>query len=82
MKGAESVSGYTYNKEYAKKYLKNQDELKIRIPKGRKADIEAHAKARGESVNGLVNGLIRADMGLTEEQWKRREEQSREGAEE
>ena len=40
------------------------------VPKCRKADVEAHAKAKGESVNGLVNNLLRADMGLTQEEWK------------
>lgn len=54
------------------KYMKNNyDELKIRVPKGRKADVEAHAKHKGESVNGLVNALLRADMGVPEEDWKK-----------
>lgn len=56
------------------KYMKNNyDELKIRVPKGRKADVEAHAKHKGESVNGLVNALLRADMGVPEEDWKKEE---------
>lgn len=54
------------------KYIKgNYDRLNIMIPKGRKTAIEAHAKSKGESVNGLVNALLRADMGLTEEEWKK-----------
>ena len=53
------------------KYIKNNyDSLRIVVPKGRKADVEAHAKAKGESINGLVNALLRADMGLTDEEWK------------
>lgn len=40
------------------------------LPKGRKAAVEAHAKSKGESVNGLVNSLLRKDMALTETQWK------------
>ena len=41
------------------KYIKEKtDELKIRIPKGRKADIQAHASGRGESLNGFVNRAI------------------------
>lgn len=51
---------------------KAYDRLAITIPKGRKADVEAHAKAKGESVNGLVNNLLRADLGMTEEEWKER----------
>lgn len=51
---------------------KAYDRLAITIPKGRKADVEAHAKAKGESVNGLVNNLLRTDLGMTEEEWKER----------
>lgn len=54
------------------KYIKgNYDRLNVTIPKGRKQAVEAHAKGKGESVNGYVNGLIRGDMGLTEDEWKR-----------
>ena len=57
------------------KYIKgNYDRLNVTIPKGRKAAVEAHAKSKGESVNGLVNTLLRADMGLTEDEWKKQEE--------
>lgn len=57
------------------KYVKeNYDRLNITIPKGQKQAVEAHAKTKGESVNGLVNGLLRADMGLTEDEWKRTDE--------
>lgn len=48
----------------------NYDNLRIVIPKGRKQAVEAHAKQRGESVNGLVNALLRADMGLSDDEWK------------
>lgn len=53
---------------------KAYDELKIRVPKGRKATVEAHAKSKGESVNGLVNALLRADMGISEDEWKQARE--------
>ena len=49
----------------------NYDDIRIRLPKGRKLAVEAHARERGESVNGLVNALLRADMGLSEDEWKR-----------
>lgn len=52
------------------------DEIKIRVPKGRKTAVEAHAKSKGESVNGLVNSLLRADMALTESEWKHPPEDS------
>ena len=51
---------------------KAYDRLAITIPKGRKAAVEAHAKGKGESINGLVNGLLRADMGLTDGEWSAR----------
>lgn len=55
------------------KYIsKAYDRLNLVVPKGRKADVEAHAKAKGESVNGLVNNLLRTDLGMTEEEWKER----------
>jgi len=57
------------------KYVKNNyDSFLVRVPKGRKAALEAHAKSRGTSVNGLVNALLRAEMGLSEDEWKGTEE--------
>ena len=53
---------------------KAYDRISVTIPKGRKAAVEAHAKSKGESVNALVNTLLRADMGLTEDEWKKQEE--------
>lgn len=44
--------------------------LAITIPKGQKQAVEAHAASKGESVNGLVNALLREDMGLSEGEWK------------
>lgn len=52
----------------------NYDNLRIVVPKGRKADIEDRSKALGESVNGYVGRLVRADLGLSEADWKRGEE--------
>lgn len=49
---------------------KAYDRISVTIPKGRKAAVEAHAQSKGESVNGLVNALLRADMGMTEGEWK------------
>ena len=48
----------------------NYDSLRIVVPKGRKQAVEAHAKSKGESVNGLVNALLRRDMGISEDEWK------------
>lgn len=68
------MATYEYNKEYAKKYLGKMDEIKVRMPKGRKATVEALAKERGQSINGLINELLRAAAGLTEDKWKDKEE--------
>ena len=51
---------------------KTYDRVEIVIPKGRKADIIAHAQSKGLSVNGLVGELLRADLNMTEEEWRRK----------
>jgi len=53
---------------------KAYDQLPIRIPKGKKIVIDAHAKSIGMSVNGMVNDLIRKEIGLSEEEWQREKE--------
>ena len=50
----------------------NYEEVKVRLPRGRKADITAHAQSKGLSVNGLVGKLLRADLNMTEEEWRRK----------
>ena len=50
---------------------KNYDDIRARVPKGRKDDIEAYATQHGKSVNGLINGFLQDMLGLTEEEWKR-----------
>lgn len=45
------------------KYMKeNYDVYQIRMPKGRKAIIQAHAEAHSESVNGFINRAISEAM--------------------
>lgn len=46
------------NKYNAKAY----DSLRIVVKKGQKAAIQAHASARGESINGFVNRAIMEQM--------------------
>lgn len=60
------TSAAVKNRYAAKAY----DSLRIIVPKGQKQAVEAHAQSKGQSVNGLVNSLLRADMGLTEGEWK------------
>ena len=50
-----------------KKYMKaNYDEIKIRVEKGRKAEIQAYAEANGESLNGFIKRLISKEMKTNE----------------
>lgn len=37
---------------------KNYDSLRIVVPKGQKAEIQAHATTQGESLNGFVKRAI------------------------
>ena len=37
---------------------KAYDRINLTVPKGQKEVIQAHASARGESVNGLINRAI------------------------
>ena len=59
---------------YKNRYnAENYDSLRIVVPKGRKAEIKAYARAAGESINGLVNALLRERLGQSEDEWKRGE---------
>lgn len=41
------------------KYMKaNYDGFTLRLPKGKKEEIRAHAESRGESVNGFIGRAI------------------------
>lgn len=52
-------AGYAYQNEWIKsKY----DRINLTVPAGRKAEIEAAARAAGQSVNGWLNGLIDAAL--------------------
>lgn len=54
----------------AKYMAANYDEIKIRVPKGRRSDIDAYAKLHGLSLNGLANKLFRETLHISEEDWK------------
>lgn len=58
--------------------VKRYDRIQLVVPKGRKDDIDRYAKERGESVNGLMNTLLRNTLGQSEEEWKRSIEEARE----
>lgn len=46
---------------------KAYDEIKIRVPKGEKESIQAHASALGESVNAFINRAINNQIELDRE---------------
>ena len=54
------------NKYMAKAY----DSLRIVVPKGRKLTVETYAREHGQSVNGLVNELLAAAIGIEKDSWK------------
>lgn len=49
---------------------RNYDRINLTIPKGQKEAVDAHAKSKGLSTNGLVNELLRIDMGISDADWK------------
>lgn len=57
--------GATYNEAQKKasiKYLSEKtDDIRIRVPKGKKAEYKAQAEARGMSLNAYIIKLMEAD---------------------
>lgn len=49
---------------------KAYDEIKLRVPKGQKAAVEAFARSRGLSTNALLNALLREAMDVAQQDWK------------
>lgn len=43
---------------------KNYDSLRIVVPAGQKSTVEAFARDRGDSINGVTNKALLAYMGL------------------
>jgi len=51
------------HQEYTAKYVKeNYDDLKVRTPKGKKEQVQAHAAGTGESMNAFINRAIDETM--------------------
>ena len=47
------------------KYEKNNyDDIRLRVKKGERELIKAHAEKQGKSLNAYINDLIKADMEL------------------
>lgn len=49
---------------------KAYDRLNVTIPKGRKTDVEAYSRVFGTSVNGLINELLRNELGMDADAWR------------
>ncbi len=48
------------NKKAVAKYNKNHyDSINVRVPKGQRAVIQAHAEMQGETTNGFINRAIK-----------------------
>ena len=62
------ASAASKNKWNAKAY----DRINLVIPKGRRATLEACAAARGESVNGMINDVLRNACGMDAATWRQR----------
>lgn len=46
----------------ANRYIQSLDEIKVRVGKGERKLIKAHAASKQMSLNGYINDLIRRDM--------------------
>lgn len=58
---------YTESQKQATyKYVKNFDRIEIRLPKGTRDKIRAHAESRGESVTAFVTRAISEAMARDE----------------
>ena len=53
------TSNYAKDKYNAKAY----DDIRLRVPKGMKEEVQAFAEANGESLNGFINRVILEAMG-------------------
>lgn len=65
LKGEITVPVSEAQKKASAKYLDKLDEVRIRMPKGRKAEIKDYADAVGESLNAYINGAI--DLRIAQE---------------
>lgn len=50
--------GKTSSKVKDRYNAKAYDEIKVRVSKGKKDEIKAHAEEQGESLNGFINRAI------------------------
>lgn len=65
------MSYYERNKAGIKRYLAKLDEVKLRLPRGAKAEIQSAAAAAGQSVNQYIQDALLSRMGI--DRWPRQE---------
>ena len=58
---------YEYNKKYVKTYMAKFARIGIKVPKGKLELLKSYAEKDSESVNGLINRLINAELGRADE---------------
>ena len=59
MKAGDKMAYSEAQKRASAKYnAKAYDRIEVKVPKGRKAELQSHAESRGESLNGFVNRAI------------------------
>ena len=66
----------TVHNRYARKVY---DDLRIVVPRGRKADAMEYAAANGTTLNALVGDLLRQALGMSPEEWRKRADDERDG---
>lgn len=72
--GGDTVPATKAHMNATNRYMaKAYDSLRIIVPKGRKAEIEAYVREHGTNTNALVNMLLRKELGMDEARWKKRE---------
>ena len=57
-----AIKSDAQRKAVAKYNAANYERIELRVDKGQKSIIKAHAEARGESVNGFINRAIDNQM--------------------
>lgn len=46
------------------RYLGKMDDIKIRVPKGKREELKAYAETHGESMQGWIIRLLEQDSGI------------------
>ena len=56
-------TAYERNKNAIKKYLAEKtDDIRVRVPKGKKDEYKLYAQSKGMSLNAYIISLIEADI--------------------